>query len=279
MKQLLSAVVLTTALVPIASADGIPPSYKAPVVYKPFSWTGFYAGLNAGAAWGESDVDLTASPTFFGPGGGAGGGGPDGPATLDRDGSPNLHGRAFTAGGQAGYNWQTGILVLGVEGDLNSVLFTSSGDSGVRPTPPLSPGIGTYHFSESLSTDWLATLRGRIGYSMDHTLIYATGGAAWANIDFTQMSGPFIGCGGCSVTTSTSSTKSGWAVGGGLEYAFTNNWTLKGEYLHVDLGSVSFADNLAAGGFPAASFTHSATLTEDLARVGINYKIPGLTIF
>ena len=67
---------------------------------------------------------------------------------------------------------------------------------GVRPTPPLSPGIGTYHFSESVNTDWFATLRGRIGYSMDHTLIYATGGAAWANIDFTQMSGPFIGCGG-----------------------------------------------------------------------------------
>jgi outer membrane immunogenic protein len=257
-----------------ALADGMPRygSVKDAPYVAPFSWTGFYLGVNAGAAWVQSDVTLTSNPVFFGPGGV---GGPDGPASLDRDGSARFRDTVFTGGGQIGANWQMGTLVLGIEADLNAVRFSASADSGVRPTPPLSPGLGTYRFIESVDSDWLATARARLGYAMDRTLIYVTGGAAWAKFDFTQQSGPFSGCGGgplCTVTSSASGTKTGWAVGGGFEYAFTNNWTLKGEYLHADLGSVSFADNLAAGGFPAASFTHKADLTMDLARVGINYK-------
>ena len=66
--------------------------------------------------------------------------------------------------------------------------------------------------------------------------------------------------------------KVGWTVGAGLEYAVSPAWSVKGEYLYVDLGSETFNTNLAAGGFPLASFTHTVKLTESIGRFGLNYK-------
>ena len=77
------------------------------------------------------------------------------------------------------------------------------------------------------------------------------------------------------MTGTVSKARVGWAVGGGIEYAVSPAWRVKGEYLYVDLGSESFADNLAAGGFPLASFTHSVKLTESIGRLGLNYKWGG----
>jgi outer membrane immunogenic protein len=235
-----------------------------------YNWSGFYVGANAGAVWSRSDVNLVSSP-FFGPGGV---GGPDGQSSLNRDGSRRLTGTNFLVGGQLGYNWQVGRFVLGVEGSIDSVNFKRSFDTGILPTPPLSPGLGSYRFADTAKSSWLATVGPRVGYTFDNFLVYVSGGAAFGDVALSTTSGPFIGCGGCLVSSQASSTKAGWFVGAGVEYGINSYLSVKGEYLHADLGSINFTDNLAAGGFPAASFAHSDKLTQDLVRVGLNLRLP-----
>jgi outer membrane immunogenic protein len=104
-------------------------------------------------------------------------------------------------------------------------------------------------------------------------LFYVTGGLAVADYNFTQASF-FPNC-PCGVSTSVSQARVGWTAGAGVQYAINSAWSVKAEYLYVDLGSASFADSLAAGGFPLATFTHSVRLTENIGRVGVNYRWGG----
>ena len=145
-------------------------------------------------------------------------------------------------GGTAGMNWQTGRAVFGLEGDVDW--------SGVRGTaaPALCPGCAT-------NNDWLATVRGRAGYAFDRFMPFVTGGLAVGDIRATAPGA----AGG-------SQTNAGWTVGGGLEFALTNNLTAKAEYLHVDLGNMNcgFSCGVASG--------NSVSVREDIVRGGINYR-------
>src|SRR5260370_22900297 len=168
MKKLFFAGVAAIALAasPASGAD-LPrkPIYKAPppvVAPVPFSWTGFYVGVNAGGAWGHDDERLVLTGSWLGT--------PEVPG-LQAAGSQGMNPSGFTGGGQAGYNLQAGPAVVGIEADLNYL--------GVRadrfiPNVPVA-GNNSYAFDASDRTKWMATVRGRLGYAQDRLLVYFTG--------------------------------------------------------------------------------------------------------
>jgi len=204
----------TTLGVGAAAAADLPT--KAPM-YSPapvFSWTGFYVGVNAGYGWANTSVTGVA-------------------------GSSNLNG--FLGGGQIGYNWQgASPLVLGVEAD-----FQGTGQS--RTDTALGITVDQ-------KLPWFGTVRGRIGYAFDRTMIYATGGLAYLNY---KMSVSQLG-----VTVSDDASRAGWTLGGGVEWMFAPQWSTKLEYLYIDTGDTS----VTLFGVP---FTGRAK--DNIVRVGLNY--------
>jgi outer membrane immunogenic protein len=206
---------------PARAADlSVAPLYKAPpVVAAPaYNWSGFYLGLNGGGGWGTSNWNSA--------------------------GGFNVSGAV--AGGTAGFNWQMGHAVLGLEGDVDWSNLKGTTTSAVCPA-----GCTT-------NNDWLATVRGRAGYAFDRFVPYVTGGLAVGDI---KASTPgFAGA---------TQTNAGWTAGGGVELALTSNWTAKAEYLHVDLGNMNCGFNcgVAAG--------NSVSLKSDLVRGGVNFRFGG----
>lgn len=265
MKIRLAALALGVLVSGSAFAADLPartPVYKSPVMVETaVNWTGFYIGGNIGAVWGRSVVNYTAS-TFF-----------TASDQISADGSPTLTNTTIMGGVQAGANWQTGAFVLGVETDINSVRVRNAGAVTRATAPGLSLG---YTVSENVESNWLFTFRGRGGLAYGNALLYVTGGLAVADVKFNQT-GTFPNC-PCGIATEQSGTKVGWTVGAGIEYMIAPAWTMKAEYLYVDLGKQTFADNLGAAGFPQASFTHEAHLTESIARIGLNYRFGGYPI-
>ena len=218
-----------------------------------FSWTGFYVGGNAGYGWGRANDEMTLGGLW--PIDGTGDNLSVGPLGNDR-----LRPNGFTGGFEAGYNYQAGPWVWGIEADweyfrlkniFSATVTAASGDS--------------YAFASSFESNWLVTVRPRIGYAFDRFLVYATGGLAIADQTFsqniTQLNVVFA------ETGSVSKTTAGWTVGAGIEYAIANHWSVKAEYLHVDPGSVSFSS--ASFGYSAM---HSANLKADIVRGGLNYE-------
>lgn len=219
----LAVLLATFAAAPAFAAD-LPgrggPMSPAPVFVQSqqFVWTGFYAGLNAGYGWGSFNRQA---------------------ATIMNDPSGGV------LGGQLGYNYQFGNLVVGVEGDLNW-----SWMNGNR-TP--AAGVATRG-----SLEWFGTLRGRIGFGADRALIYATGGYAGGEVKSTVVNAIAP-----AFTESSSSWRNGYALGAGIEYAFTNNVTAKAEYLYMNLGSrLLFPVNLPT----------TSNFSASLIRAGVNYK-------
>jgi outer membrane immunogenic protein len=164
--------------------------------------------------------------------------------------------------------------VLGLEGDINYFGFKGSA-SGSALYPCCAPTGFTV--SSSVSADWLATIRGRIGFLAAPTwLLYATGGAAIA-----EVKGNFNFTDTFSAATESAAirdTRLGWTAGVGTEYAFGGGWSLKAEYLYVDLGRASATStNLVSGAtqYPSNVYTHSVDLKSNIVRVGVNYKFGG----
>jgi outer membrane immunogenic protein len=235
---------------------------KAPPVAAPvavWNWTGFYVGAHAGYGFGDNDsVDTSgqAAINITNVLGGAR------PATvgLERDG--------FVGGGQMGYNWQFAPnWLIGIEADISYTDFRESTD--VR-TVPLA-GVGSLLNTFSTRLDYLGTVRGRIGYVVDRTLFYATGGLAYGDVRNTvNFFGP---AGQLQFSGRNSSVETGYAVGGGIEHAFLPNWTVKGEYIYFDLGrdTVNVAVIPGSGG---GGTGYNSTFRNDghIGRVGLNYK-------
>jgi outer membrane immunogenic protein len=261
-----------------ASADGLPGySLKGgsyPYV-APYRWTGFYAGLNAGAAWTDSDVSNSVCASgpncyfaTFDPYG----------TNVNAAGSGHLRDEAFAGGGQLGYNWQTGNLVLGLEGDLDSMRTHESRTASPLVGPSV-PGAGL-NLSDTVSTNYLATIRGRLGYAWGGNLLtYFTGGVAFTDFKHSHQASEFISPPQLTCTpfllcdTPASDTiDTGWTIGGGAEWALDYHWSLKAEYLYADFGSVTSISDLNAVGFGASLINHSADLIVQTARVGINYR-------
>ncbi|HWM82534.1 MAG TPA: outer membrane protein [Pseudolabrys sp.] len=134
-------------------------------------------------------------------------------------GSDSLNG--FAGGAQIGYNWQVNNFVFGVETDFQG----SSQKISESGFDPLLGGA----FSSSGRLNYFGTIRGRLGIAQDRWLVYVTGGYAYQNIKV-DFSSPFG-------AASSSSTRGGWTLGGGVEYAFAGPWTLGVEYLYLDSGN------------------------------------------
>lgn len=269
------ALLAAAAFVSLAAAADLParaPVYtKAPAALVAADpWTGFYIGGNVGGAWGRFTTDSPIANS---------GAGTTYIATVITDinaqRARSFSPSAFTGGVQAGYNAQFGNVVVGVETDINS--FRLTGNSVVVAAFTGFPGPGALPtYTDSVSTSWLFTGRGRVGLASNNTLFYVTGGVAVTNLSYTHTfaEGTFAGSAGGTETSTASATKTGWTVGGGLEYAWARNWSVKGEYLYLDFGSVtSTAPVIFPGPVVGGSvFTHTAKLTASVARLGINYK-------
>jgi outer membrane immunogenic protein len=233
-----------------------------PVIEQPYDWTGFYIGANLGGAWGSSDFDFLPGPQWA----------PASQVALGRDGAAQLKSSNVSGGVQAGYNWQINRAVLGFEGDFQYIglsAMNSFTQNGTLPTL-----VTPYVFTETARSNWLATVRGRIGFTADHVLFYGTGGLAIADsrssdtLAFPTLSpaATFTGVG------ARSDTLLGWTAGGGIEWAFARNWSVKGEYLFAQFDRTTTAMSTIGATFTQS---YSDRLKLNVARVGVNYHFGG----
>lgn len=239
---------------------------------------GAYIGLNAGAAWGSAGhstdpgclVDPLADAAFCNA--------PPSPnavngAAVAASGSGDLAPTGFTGGVQGGYNWQYGAVVLGGEGDFGAFDFGQSGTAA--GTFPFVFAGTSYALRESMSTSWLMTLRGRVGYTVQpNLLLYATGGLALTDFSFSSSYSDNANNGivfGGTGFGKNSDVKAGGVVGGGGEWLLDSRWSIKAEYLYLDFGSMNVAVPVVNGNF-AQTMAVDADLTAQVARIGINYR-------
>ena len=211
-KVLLASACLFALAAPASAADLAARHYtKAPVapVAAVYNWTGFYLGIVGGGAWEDAN-------------------------------SPRMQG-GFV-GGTAGYNWQNGNVVFGLEADGAWADVNAS-----------ATALG---ITVSSKTDALGTVRGRIGWAVNNILLYGTGGYAWID---NKVSVTALG-----VTVSDSKFHSGWTVGAGVEAFFAPQWSVKGEYLYRSLGGETYFSGLGA---PVST----GTLNFHTVQVGVNY--------
>jgi opacity protein-like surface antigen len=198
-----------------------------------YDWTGPYMGISAGSTWGRTHW------AFQG-------------ATTDPDYAGVL------AGGQVGYNFQRGRFVWGIEGDAG---WSNARGAAACPAQPLL-------FSCEGDVGALGSLTGRFGYTWGQALFYAKGGWAFGQVT-AATSVNFVDPGvaspppGAANVAHSTNWENGWTVGAGMEFALTDRWSAKAEYMHY--------------GFPAYAFTvaqnatASATATGDIVRIGVNY--------
>ena len=217
------------------AADVAPPplppaeAYKAP--HAIYNWTGLYIGVNAGYGSGSSNWS-------------------DGP--VGTTGSFPTSGALV--GGTLGANYQNAEYVFGIEADGDWTNLT--GNSGMT-CGAISAVVAPPDACQTQS-EWLATLRGRLGYAFDRILLYGTAGAAFGNIQ-AGLNPP---------STFDSAIEAGWTVGAGVEFAITQNLTAKIEYLFVDLpnGACTTIGNCGGAAGSTVSFN------ENIVRAGVNFK-------
>ena len=226
------AAIMTTATGALAS--DLPARNQAPLppLVTQFNWTGFYAGLHAGYGGVFSDTAgiHTAGGVFDGNVG-------------------STEPKGFLGGGQLGYNYQSGNIVYGLEGDISFTSRNSTASSTLLLT-----GLDVVKAKENV----FGSVRGRLGYAVDRTLFYVTGGVGIT--DFKS----FLSTGGGASVVSKSSTRVGFAGGAGIEYAFTNNITARIEGLYYQVPETRTTNG-------AGNFTRP-TQSSILGRVAVNYK-------
>ncbi len=236
MKRVLLAGVALLAVTSAASAADLAlRGGYGPEVMPSYNWTGFYAGVQGGGVAGGDFRVRDATPGVVAP----------------ISGEASVGG--FVVGGTVGYNWQWGSFVLGIEGDL------AYSDFGNRLSIT-APGFGTA-FTEGKAEGFLGTATGRLGYAWDRLLVYAKGGYAYLG-DAVYRSGA------TGVPTFSRSTDlDGWTVGGGLEYAVTNNVNAKIEYQYMQFNrrTINFAT-------APAVLPISAELDAHLVKAGLNWN-------
>ncbi len=189
-------------------------------------------------------------------------------------GNQQLTSDNFTGGGQVGCNWQAGDWVVGVETDFN--VFNTH-ESVTRAKKYVSAPTATLTLSSTVTTDWLWTLRPRVGYVIaDRWLIYGTGGLTVTELeaDFTLADDYAAVLSNAYEHQNISKTRTGWAAGGGVEVALDRNWSVRSEYLYADLGTVKgeATDLFTTGGYQSNTFQRSMEFTTQIARVSLNYK-------
>jgi outer membrane immunogenic protein len=243
-----------------ASAADLPrrTAPAAPYAAVPFfTWTGFYVGVNGGYNWADNKNRVIYNQGTL----------PAASAGL-LPGSYPTDGDGFTGGAQLGYNYQIGQFVVGVETDINYVDSDQTSGATLGVAALGLTGVSTARSELS----YLGTVRGRLGFAYDRALIYVTGGLAYGEV---KNSASFSVAGlGATWGGSKSDTQTGWTLGGGVEYAFTNNLTAKAEYLYYDLGNKNYAvvGTNAAAVATGASYSIRQETKGSIVRVGVNYK-------
>jgi outer membrane immunogenic protein len=250
--------VAASALATAASAADLPvpaaPAY-APPVYRPviYDWTGIYGGINVGGGVLDDVVTNTTTTTL-----------------LNAGTQTKLSPFSVVGGAQAGFNIEFAPFVIGAEGT-----FTWSNISGTQVTPSLLPTIS----ENSVSTpQWYATATGRAGFAANDFLFYAKGGAAWMNVHYTQN----VAAGSVQSAQTIVDTRSGFTVGGGVEFGMTENLSARLEYDFLDFGTKTY--NFNNLGFTPAGSPIGTALTPigaapmsiksftQLITVGLNYR-------
>ena len=284
-------VIGTTSVVLLAVGPAIAADMplKGPSAARAFTWAGCYGGINGGGIGGDQNDFRTApSGRYLTPAGAAAPPNAGGTGLLAGDiaqttRSHNADDWGWTAGVQVGCNAQsTANFVAGVEADFNYSSLKKSVLDVFPQVPSVSGGfaIGPEAVAIESKIQWFSTARLRAGFAFDRLWLYGTGGIAVADVKtstavafgFPTAGTPVLG--GAVHAGSDTQTRVGFAVGGGLEYAFGNNWSLKAEYLYVNLGSERHDVPLIAPGGVASGYSWSNTdrLRENIVRAGINYK-------
>jgi outer membrane immunogenic protein len=261
------------------SADPSPVhSEPAPVVV-PFSWTGFYAGLNAGVNVSQRTVRpslYVTDPTSYYT-----------PAIMAEynPGSFGIDRTGFIGGGQIGFNYQINTWVLGVEADfMGSTLRGRGNASRTLGFDPITNEPSSIAITNRLQQNWLGTVRARIGYGFDRTLLYVTGGLAYGSVksssdmlltDNLPSSRNYFNWAG-----QNAQTQLGYTIGAGVEYALSDQWIIRGEYLYYNLGNISstmVGTTAAIGGTTEANTEAFAGVTRgaiagSIVRAALSYK-------
>jgi outer membrane immunogenic protein len=243
------------------------------------SWSGFYVGANAGVSIGHDaarDSDALNPPTA-------------GSANVTNPLTDVFHTESPVgglAGGQVGFNWQTNHAVVGVEADWDwaNQRDSFSNQNFIASTVVVAPAFNSLSDDQKITS--LATVRARLGWTDNCFLWYVTGGAAWGQVqsNYTFQSTQFIGAGVFATApfaANVSTTKSGWTIGAGVETSMawlglSDHWSGKLEYLYVDLGSISNSFAVPVlGGTGIHNFTSTSKITDNIVRVGLNYRIGG----
>jgi outer membrane immunogenic protein len=265
MKGLLGGVALA-GLISVAAHAADMNVYKAPPpVVAPPTWTGFYVGAHAGAAWGRSDtVAFSQGGLFFLAANFA---------PVNALGASSLKDTSFLGGVQAGYNLQMSSVVVGVELDYSFMhLRDSSSLTGAYAVGVVAPN-NLFRQDAAMKADGLFTARGRLGYAFGNVLAYATGGLAVSDFRYTHAFSDNTGGAGFGVVERASASHHlGWTAGGGIEMQLSKDWSAKAEYLHVDLGDLTTSSLVIAPDGRTSPMTHRADFTVDIARLGFNYR-------
>jgi outer membrane immunogenic protein len=273
MEKILIAGAALAALIgtPAIAADM---ALKAPPSPPACVWCGWYVGVNGGYVNSRNGLSTAATPT---PDGALGvvAGVSQGLAALSTRSIPVGSSNGFIGGGEAGYNWQFGKYLAGIEADIQGI--TRSGGSGTVTATAIVVGVPiTSTQTGTMSTSYLGTLRGRLGLLVKPTwLAYVTGGLAYGGVkvsDTLSQTGTngFAGAG----SGSLSGTRAGWTLGAGLEWMVASRWSVKAEYLHYDLGTSSFNSAPTSAFFVTPVYqtlAASAHFQGDMARAGVSY--------
>jgi outer membrane immunogenic protein len=273
-----------------AIAADMPLKAAAPIIDPGFNWTGFYIGLNVGYGWGRTSTG-PATP------------GDAATDTLLNDASEfggvpfgdRFNRSGVVAGGQAGYNYQSGIFVGGIEADFQYADVAGSSSKSYFLNPPVFGNNFSFALNSQQTLEWFGTIRGRVGFlATPKLLLYGTGGFAYGSSsshdDLSLVApGSSVGIGVNNVAFQCSTqnvtpptvcyggsdrkTLTGWVAGLGGEYAFARNWTVKAEYLHIDLGDQTVrVISPSPPSSPNVYFNYTVHNVTDVVRFGVNYK-------
>ena len=258
-----AALAVTVVAGPEALPSGKEMKQVAPApVPECFNWTGFYIGGFGGFKFASVDTNLEATGDWFSF--------PVDKAAIEDHAADNLNADGAELGGLLGYNYQWNCWVFGLEADGGYLWLRDSFDSGTFATGGLASDKS---IQQAFRTHYLFTFGGRLGYSINRWLPYVTGGLAVGDLDYesrlhnvsSASAEPYVS------GDEVDENNLGWMVGGGLQYALTERWSIRAQYQYVDLGSVSF-DSPGSAGFVDFSTHNRAELREHNASFALMYK-------
>jgi outer membrane immunogenic protein len=284
-KLLLGTLALVAGIAaPAAAADMRVRPVARPAAYT--NWTGCYIGGSVGNEWGRTHGYSTTAATTFGF--------PAVAAPLPPAGTPlsnSFDMTGFIGGGYVGCQMQFGAWVIGAEGDWSAINKEGQAFAVGGPGAVLIPGgaIGVSGLTWSAKERWLATARARLGYAVDKYLFFVTGGAAWMKIDSSEfcVNNPTVVAAGAAIgpgpqcpgplasANLQTDRRTGWTVGGGVEYMLPYNWTIRSEYLYVKIPNyTTFTPGVGNGillsGMPTN--LNVGDINNHIFRAGLAYK-------